>query len=286
MAHDHRTLYEVLGITRNARVHEIERAYRRLRADLQQESAIPDPRRAAILQNAHDVLCDPARRESYDESLRRPARRSRWDASVRRKAAWGALAVALASIAGYAALRLRSGEPAPRDPREMAEAASLAVGRLQSVDVSGAVTALGLAFALQEGALATSCTGLSPASQLIVSFAHRKVAARVAGMSAARDVCRLSADGIGSWPLAVAATVPSPGALVYAPGVGADGRVTLPDGKVRRVRREAGTTTIEVAGAAATQPAGGPLLDAQGRVVGVGQGGGSYRPVPREWAPG
>ena len=50
MAHDHRTLYEILGITRNAKPHEVERAHRRLRGRRQQETAPPDARAAALVQ--------------------------------------------------------------------------------------------------------------------------------------------------------------------------------------------------------------------------------------------
>jgi hypothetical protein len=283
MSLENRTLYEVLGITRNAKPYEIERAYRRLRADMQKETVAPDPRQGVIVQNAYDVLSDPVRRESYDASLRAPVkalRRAQMSPRFRAAVAGGGLVVAV--LVAWFAFRPDERQR-PRDPREIAEAASLAVGRVQGIDVGGAVTPLGLAFAIDKGALATNCAGLTPTSQLVVGFAQRKVPARVATIYQKDEVCRLAADGMGSWPLAIAPSLPFVGQKVYATQLSSAGQLALIDGHVRRVAGVGGLVTIEVGGPASSQLAGGPLLDAQGRVLGVGEGGGRYRPVPRQW---
>jgi hypothetical protein len=284
MPQDNRSLYEILGVTYRARPHEIERAYRRRRFEMQQETAAPDPREGVLLQNAYDVLSDPVRRENYDETLRPGVRAMRRvQASPRVRAAIAVAGIAIAGLVAYFAFRPEERQR-PRDPKEIAEAASAAVGRVQGIDVAGKVTPLGLAFAIQEGALATNCTGLSPSSQLVVSFAQRKVPARVATIYPQDEVCRLAADGMGSWPLAIAPAMPREGDRVHATQLGANGQVALVDGKVSRVARsENGTVTIQVSGPASFQLAGGPLLDAQGRVLGVAEGGGRYRPVPKAW---
>jgi hypothetical protein len=46
---------------------------------------------------------------------------------------------------------------------------------------------------------------------------------------------------------------------------------------------EDGITTITVGSPGDTLPPGGPLLDTQGQVLGVGEGAGRFRPVPRAW---
>jgi hypothetical protein len=286
MPQDHRTLYEILGITRNAKPHEIERAHRRLRAQMQREATAPDDRQSALEQKAYEVLSDPARRDAYDESLLRPVslfRRARASRRLRAYAVGGALGVVLLAAGAYYTWRSSPAEPPRRDPLEIAQAASLAVGRVQAVDLAGSVKPLGLAFALQQGMLATSCEGLTPTSQLVVIFAQRKVPARVATIYGKDGVCRLAADGMGSWPLAIASRIPPVGALVYGAQVAPGGQVTLVPGSVWHVVGEGGFTTITVGGDAGALPAGGPLLDAQGRVLGVGEGAGRYRPVPREW---
>ena len=279
MAHDHRTLYDILGITRNAKPHEVERAHRRLRARMQQEASVPDAREAALLQKAYEVLSDPARRDAYDASLDVPTsalERARASRRRRAYAAGGVVAAVLAVVGFHSAWPSRHSEPS-RDPVEIAQAASLAVGRVEAVDLGGGVKPLGLAFAVGEGTLATSCDGLAPTTQLVVSFAQRKVPARVAAGSGKDGVCRLAADGMGSWPLAIAPRVPGVGAEVYATQLAPGGQVRLVAADVRQVAGEAGITTITVGSPADAAPPGGPLLDAQGQVLGVAQGGGRFR---------
>lgn len=284
MPQDSRTLYQILGVHRDAKASDIERAHKRLRAEIQQETVAPDPRRAMLVRNAYEVLSDPARREAYDESLRAPASMlRRAGASRRAQAAAIAVAVAALGIGAYFALRADPALDKPRDPREIAEAASLAVGRIESIDVGGGTTQLGLAFALQQGALATHCRGFSPTTQLVVTFAQRKVPARIATMYEREGVCRLTAEGLGSWPLPLRGSRPAPGDRIYATKIGANGQLALAEGTVRRVFGDEGGTIVEVNGPASLQLAGGPLLDAQGRVIGVGEGGGRYRSVPPEW---
>lgn len=280
---ENRTLYEVLGITRNAKPYEIERAYRKLRAEMQKETAAPDPRHGVIVQNAYDVLSDPVRRESYDATLRAPVKAlRRAQASPRFRAAVAAGGLVVALLVAWFAFRPEERQR-PRDIREIAQAASLAVGRVQGIDVAGSITPLGLAFAIDKGALATNCAGLTPTSQIVVGFAQRKVPARVATIYQKDEVCRLAADGMGSWPLAIAPALPYAGQKVYATQLSSAGQLSLIDGHVLRVAGVGGLVTIEVGGPASSQLAGGPLLDTQGRVLGVGEGGGRYRPVPREW---
>ncbi|HXZ47895.1 MAG TPA: DnaJ domain-containing protein [Usitatibacter sp.] len=283
MPQDSRTHYQVLGVDRDAKLPDIERAWRRFRSEMQQEAAAPDPRRALLMQKAYEVLSDPARREAYDESLRSAAALlARARTAGNRKVAAAGLAVAAVAAIGYFALRPEAAAEKERDPREIAEAVSLAVGRVEGIDLSGTRSTLGLAFALGEGSLAASCKGLSPTSQIVVTFAQRAVPARVATVFGP-DVCRLSAHGMGSWPLAIAPGVPRSGQKVYAAKVGTKGEVALVEGAVRSVHGEDGVTVIGVTGPASLQPVGAPLLDAQGRVLGVCAGAGRYLQVPHEW---
>src|SRR5471030_1805691 len=69
MAQNKKTLYEVLGVSRDAKVTDIVRAYSRIRADQQKETAAPDPRLLAMAKAAHDTLSDPDRRDEYDRSI-------------------------------------------------------------------------------------------------------------------------------------------------------------------------------------------------------------------------
>jgi hypothetical protein len=187
--------------------------------------------------------------------------------------------VVLAAI-GWFAWR-REGKPPERPVPEIAAAAALAVGRVQSIDMAGHATALGLVFAVNEGTLAASCRGLTPSSELVVQFAQRSVHARVAASDDGRGYCVLEAPGTGSWPLSTGGPTSRAGDKVYAATVSATGDVALLEGTVRRVAKDAGATLLEISAPAASQAAGGPLLDSQGRVVAIAEGNGRHRVLSR-----
>src|SRR5450631_2688970 len=69
MAQDKKTLYEVLGVPRDAKVTDIVRAYKRIRANQDKETAAPDARLLGLAKAAYDTLSDPGRRDEYDRSL-------------------------------------------------------------------------------------------------------------------------------------------------------------------------------------------------------------------------
>ena len=117
MSQDSRTHYDVLGITRNARNIEVERAYRQLREQMRDEATVPDPRRALRIQTAYEVLSDPARRANYDEALSAP----RMPRNAARNAAWiGGGVVAVLVLGAATWLALRPAAVAPRSPVDIA----------------------------------------------------------------------------------------------------------------------------------------------------------------------
>jgi hypothetical protein len=97
------------------------------------------------------------------------------------------------------------------------------------------------------------------------------------------SICKIVGDGLGSWPLKTRNGDPATGEKVYGVRVDATGQVHLIEGKVRRMTAQEGLKTIEVEGAVASQLAGGPLIDAQGRALAVAMGEGRYRPIPPQW---
>ena len=275
MAETNQTHYQILGVTRNAKPAEIRRAYDRLRAKMRDESAPPDPRRVVLLQNACDVLCDEARRAVYDESLREGPR-----LPVRRRTAWIAagllVALALAAIFHFRSVERRE---AASSEREILSAASVAVGRVHAVDMAGQATPLGLAFAVGEGRLLMACAPLAPNHELVVRIGTRDIPARAADVSGASGYCTLSAPGTGSWPLAIAAAPPREGDKVYATRVSESGELSLAEGRVSRIERDARGAVLEASGDASREERGGPLLDAQGRVIAISDGGGRYAAI-------
>ena len=273
------TLYDTLGVPRDAKLTDITRAYNRLQREVTRDNAPPDLKRETLLREAHETLSDPARRERYDASLVAPDRRRR----SRTRAAWvGALGVALAG--GYLYFVKPPEQPPAqvRTSQEILADVSTSIGRVHRVEISGSSLPVGMAFAIADGILVTSCRGLTPDAQILVKVPPRSIPARVAFVDSELGLCRLTAQGVGARPLDLAATVKR-GDLVYAPKVDAAGQLQLTESTLKNVgfdpkrnvkRFESGAWGI----------AGAPLLDVQGHVVGVATDDrGGHIPVPPIW---
>lgn len=278
MAQRKTTYYELLGVSRNAKLTDITRAYNRHKAEVTRDTAPPDLKRETKLREAYETLADEERRAAYDASLVEPDRRYR----SRVRAIWiGAIGVVLA--AGYLLLA-REPERAPvaaRTSQQILEDVSLSIGRVHSIEVSGSSLPVGMAFAIGEGVLVTTCDRLAPSSQLVLNIPPRSIPARVATVDPELGLCRLSAEGVGSRPLAMSRIELKAGDLVYAPKVNASGNLHLAQSTVKQVLAEPRGRVVE-AGASGLN--GAPLLDVEGHVIGVATDGrGRHLAVPSVW---
>ncbi len=258
-------LYDALGVPRNAKLTDIGRAYNKLKSDFRKETTAPDPRREALIEEAWQVLSDEARRDEYDASLRaKPAKPVP-------KAALAGSAVAIVVGVGTALyVSLRPDAPAQKPGRVMQDIqadAARSVGRVHSQDMSGGTKPLGLAFAIEEGVMATACHGLVPGETLTVTIAPRSIPARLTAADENLGLCKLAVDGGASWPLAVAGAEPRPGDKVYSASLNAAGEVVLAEGAVKQVRADAQGKVIDMSAAAGGS--GAPVLDIHGRVIAV-----------------
>ena len=274
MNNSHRTHYQTLGITRNAKAYEVQRAYERIRAQMRSEAAAPDPRRLLQLQAAYEVLADEARRAAYDEELRL----GRIEPADRRRLRIVALACAVGLALGAVAwLASRPRGPRPPGETEILSLLTPAVGRVHAVDMSGGTQALGLAFAIAPGRLAMQCAGLAPNMELVVRIGSRDVQARAADATGQRGYCEVGAAQAGSWPLALASRPPAAGDKVYAVRLTDAGDVSLLEGRVQAIERGARGAVLEISGEAGREEAGGPLVDEWGRALAIADGHGGAR---------
>jgi S1-C subfamily serine protease len=267
MPSSRKTYYDELGVRPRSDPTEIELAWRKYRAQADAPSAAPDRARETRMRAAYETLGDPVKRAEYDRMLAAPRRKQR---------AKGVMAATLGvvALAGVAAAAYLLQPPPPPAPgtltvEELTHAASQAMARVDSRDMSGNPQKLGLAFAIDEGFVATSCNGITPFAQLTLYLAPRTVPVKVAQVDEKLGLCKLSATGIGSWPLAVAAGDPSPGDTVYVTKMNAVGEVSLAEAKVKRVVPSDRGKSIEISVAVLPERQGGPVLDARGRVIGV-----------------
>jgi hypothetical protein len=285
------TYYEVLGLKPNAKHTEVGIAYNRLVSALRREDAVPNPKAEAKLREAFEVLSDLDRRDAYDRQLR--AARIK-PAFGRNHAAMAALVVVAAGAGLYWYLRPHLAPEsidvpaAPGKPfQEVLNAAIPAVGRLQTIDMSGQAQPSGIAFTVEEGVAVTSCQGLSPTAQLNVNLAPRVIPARVTLSDESLGLCKLEVIGAGSWPLSVSTVPAKQGDRVYATQLTAKGEVVLREAKVKSVKPDGKAAVVDVSMPLLPQHGGAPLLDIYGRVVAVANmppgGKGYYVAIPPMW---
>jgi hypothetical protein len=268
------TYYEILGIPSNAKHNDVGLAFNRKMRALKREDMPPDLKAESVLKEAFETLSDLDKREQYDAKLRAEMLKPRFG---RNHAAIAALfVVALgAGLFWYLRPQLAPESVAlevagPGKPyQEVLNAAIPAVGRLQTVEMSGQSQHAGVAFTVQEGVAVTSCQGLSPTAQLKVDIPPRVIPARVTMTDEELGLCKLEVLGAGTWPLSVSPVPAKAGDLVYTTQLGAKGDVTLRQAKVKSVRPQGKATVIEVSAALMAQHAGSPLLDMNGLVVAV-----------------
>lgn len=262
------THYDVLGVRSDARLAEIQRAYGRIRKELDHEAAAPDPRREAQVRNAYEVLSDEKRRAEYDAMLAAPPPPK----ESGKRIALATLAVVVIAAAGGAFFLLRP-QPAPaagaKTPDELARMATAAMGRLEALDVSGKGGPIGLAFAVEENTMVTSCTGIAPTSQLTVKMPPRVISARIAQVDQKMGVCKIVAEGVGGKPLPITGVAPKPGDKVYAVKMNAVGEANVVEATVKSTPLEDGVRSFELSVPVLEERRGGPVLDAYGRVIGV-----------------
>jgi len=285
MATRNPTYYEILGINSGAKHNEVGLAFNRKMAARRREDAPPDLKGETMLREAFDVLSDLDRRAEYDAKLR--------VAMIKPAFAKGHALMAvgfLVAVGGALYWYLNRPVEAPvvgKTYQEILNGAIPAVGRLQTLDMSGQGTTAGVAFAVLEGTLVTSCQGHSPTAVMSVSMGNREIPAKVTMADEGLGLCKLEASGAGTWPLSVSPQPAKAADRVYAVNVTPKGDVLLREGMVTGVMRSENASVLKVNIPVPAQHGGAPLLDVNGRVVAVvnmpPDGKGSYVALPKVW---
>lgn len=300
MANRKQTLYDILGVPGDALGPDIELAYARRLAELQK--AMPqDPSALALLRDAHEVLGNPHKRAAYDASLvtaaeRAAAREQEPDLVVEpdeaakhpRIPAWAWVAAGVvAVIALFFALRtghedvpkpvvVAAPPPPPppptlqpKAPKDILAQALPNVGRVQSFEPSGRAVPLGLALAIGEGAMVTTCHGIPAGSQLLVTIQGENQSASLATTDELLDLCRLTVAALHVPEPTLVRGDPPPGEKVYVIGANAGGELALTEGEVKRTVPDPRGRLIEVSMPIAPNGSGGAVFDRYGRVLGI-----------------
>jgi len=277
-----KTYYEDLGVPPHARPQDIERAYANYRREADRETAVPNPQRDKRMLAAYETLRDPDKREAYDTSLLTPEARKARRAGKSKGVVIVAAVVLVAGAAAGGYFFLKREAPSSVDTEPLLNAASVAVGRVDAVEISGKGGPVGLAFA-------TTCNGVTPTSALTLFWPPRTVPAQVAQIDHKLGVCKLTAAGIGGRPLAMASASPAIGEEVFATRMNPGGALRIVPARVTNVHGSGEGKIVEISVKVQPEMHGSPVMNAQGRVIGIAvlpdpAGRGQVVALTPEWA--
>ena len=296
------TLYEILGLPNDADNTDIGLAYQKRNYELARMTP-HDPSAEAYVRQAYEVLSNPKRRAAYDASLTTAAERAAAagqapdlvieDAEQPRGKRWIPLVGAAAAILILVIFALRMGrspdppkvpsapvveapKPAPPPPPAqplaadtILRAALQSTGRVMSYEMSGRAVPLGLAVALEAGAMLTTCHAIPASSQLVVRHGADALSANLSVTDEVLDLCKLTVTGLNARPVEIAAEEPKAGDKIFTLGVNAAGEYALTEGTITQVRMGQSVKLLEVSMPIAPGGSGGPVFDAYGRLVGI-----------------
>lgn len=312
MASPKRTLYEIVGVAPDASAEDIEHACNERRAQLSAEAST-DTSTLALVRHAREILTHPERRAAYDARIAAaaaaelpvlqegdkpqpvPVIESTGEEPARR-IPWGLVAVfgAAALIAILFVARMMTNPvpqapvaeapkpppppPAPvvLTPSQIISAASPSIARLQSIDLSGNVQALGLAVAVEPGIVVSTCHAIPANAEITATFGADKAAATLVITDEVLDLCKLSIAGADARAIGIASAAARPGDNVYVVSPDAPGSYALAEATVKQVVRTPGAELIQLSTSAAN---GAPILDATGKLVGIATNGSQAIPA-------
>ena len=320
MAAPKKSLYEILGVERDANTIDIGLAYER-RRDEAARRVPPDASEVALVQQAYEVLSNPARRTAYDASLVTAAEKAAAaeqptdlllepETPTRaRSPIWVGAVAGIVVITAAIYFTLRSPAPPPKElpaeppkpvqapappPKPLAPAAILAgvtpsIGQVLSYDMAGKANPVGLAAAIDRGVFVTTCHGIPAGAQLVVRVGLESHSASLALVDEELDLCKLAVPELRAPGIGIARDEPKAGDNLFVIGANAKGEIALTETKVKAVRALAdGAKVIELDVPIAANGSGGALLDAFGRLAGVattphGFGAGLNVALPAAW---
>ncbi len=196
--------------------------------------------------------------------------------AARHRQTWLLLAGVIGVVALLLAIYNWVSRPAPPpgsgetlSARQISAAMQPWVGRLQSIGVSGEAKFTGLAVAIADGEMVTTCHSLPPGGELQVVFADGTTHAESTRLNRALDVCLLKVRTTGPTWAKVRAADPANDEKVYVVSI-ADpkARMKLVETRMLNLIANPAGTALKLE-TKETFASGAPVFDTQGRLVGI-----------------
>jgi hypothetical protein len=296
MAPPKKTLYEILGIPRDANPLDIGLAHERRVAEMRR-AVPPDPSAEALVQQAFEILSNANRRAAYDAQLITAAERSAAaeqatpdleigeDEEPKRKIPVVAIVLVAAIAIGVAFFALRTPSepppaaaiaeappappeppaPKPRTAAEVLGSAAGSTGRVMAFSMSGRTTPIGLAVSTEPGVMVTTCHAITAGGSLVVRVGKEQFPAELTITDETLDLCRLSLPGYTTPPVKVSGQEPKAGDKIFTLGQDAKGELTATEGSVKAIRGRLIELTTPVSAAAS----GAGVFDEYGSLLAI-----------------
>ena len=321
MATTKKSLYEILGVPRDAMDLDIGLAHANKLKELQR-AAPPDPGAQVLLHEAFEVLSNPKRRAAYDASLITAAEKAaareqaqspdlvleadEEPANPAKKWIGPAIGVVLALIViGFFVVRgqnvpppppvVQAPPPPPPPPppkpltaAQMTPIALKATGRLMSYTMSGTAAPVGLALSVEPGAMVTTCHGVPAGSQVVVKMGPDSLSATLDVTDEVLDLCRFLVTGLAPAPLVISTDEPKAGDAVFVVVAGDKGDLTVSQATVKGLAASPKGKVIDLSAAVTPANSGGAVLDSFGHLIGIttaahNYGAGLNVAIPASW---
>jgi len=304
-----RTLYQILGISRDASTVEVEAAFRERMAEFK-ERTYAGADSQDDMREAYRVLSNVNARADYDETLPKLPQAKDPESSAGFPA-WMKFALPFVLVvAVFAWMKMRApkepvitvksvtrleepqkvtnDEPvdsapapaplivasapmgAPGTAEDVFAATSPSIARVRAVDPSGQKVSQGSGVVISPGVVITNCHVTTGSADISVKVGNGEYRAAVTLADEELDLCRLAVSGLDAPSVAVS-TVKSlrTGQRVFAIGAPQGLELTISEGIVSSLRESAQGTVIQTTAAISPGSSGGGLFDAGGRLVGV-----------------
>jgi hypothetical protein len=299
MAPPKKTLYQILGVSRDASLVDIGLAHEMRVAELEQRVP-PDPSGLALVKQAHEVLSNPNRRAAYDAQLLTASEKAAAEqqgttdfeigeepAPPKSKALVAGIAFAALAIVAALYLAFRPAPPPPPEPvavaakpvappppkqRNAAEVladAATSSGQLMVYSMSGAATPIGLAVSTDVGSMVTTCHGIPAGGKLVVGVGKEQHPADLTITDEALDLCRLSVAGFTTPPLRLATEEAKAGDRIVVVGLDPKGALATSEGTVKGTRKTPAGDMIEISTPVGANASGAGVFDQYGKLIGI-----------------
>jgi S1-C subfamily serine protease len=172
-----------------------------------------------------------------------------------------------------------------RNAAEVLADATPSAGPLMVYSMSGAATPIGMALAIDQGAMVTTCHGIPAGGKMVVRLGKEQLPADLTITDEALDLCRLSVAGLATPPLKLATDEAKAGDRIVAVALDAKGALVTAEGTIKAVRKGRSGDLFELSTPIAANASGAGIFDQYGKLVGIAtvphdQGTGVHIAIP------